>query len=372
MFTLPIYSKAMGASAVEIGGLYSVFTITILLSRPAVGWAIDRFGRRRFLIAAMFAYALAMLCFSFSTSVTGLFLARLIQGIASALLWITVRTIVADSVAPAERGASMGRMDEATSRGGLIGIFLGFTVFKTISSFYSDALGWQITFVVYALLAAAGAMVAWRNLPETQPAVQSVHAPALQLPPQLMKLMAAVFLTNVGMALITPVYMIYLQDRFTTDMSILAWAFFPAGIVYSFLPSRLGRLSDRFGRAQAMAIGIALSGLLSMMIPVLTSLWLLGLLYTAESVGWSMAGPAEAAMVADLTGEEARGRGFGFYELAASLGASAGPLIGGWLYDAMNKAAPFYINGIILLLGAAWVIFVVRQKRPLESPTQPS
>ncbi len=47
-FGLPIYTRSLGADAVAIGGMYTAFTFTMLLARPLVGWALDRYGRRWF------------------------------------------------------------------------------------------------------------------------------------------------------------------------------------------------------------------------------------------------------------------------------------------------------------------------------------
>ncbi len=363
-FMLPIYSRGIGASAVEIGGLYSIFTITVLIGRPVVGWAIDRFGRRRFFITALAFYSLTMVLFAFAGSLGGLYLARMAQGVASSLMWITVRTIVADLASSSERGSGMGKVNEASYRGGLIGVFLGFAIFTGLSKVFDQETAWIATFAVYALLAAAGAWYAWSCLPETLPG--RVSRPVNRAPVQrkLLLLLVVVFTTNLGLALITPIFLIYLQDRFTTNITSLAWAFFPAGILYSFLPSRLGKLSDRYGRAPMMALGVVFSAILSICIPSLPGMVWLAVLYALEAVGWSLADPAETAMVADLVGHEARGRGFGFYELAASVGASAGPLIGGWLYDSIGHSAPFYFNGGMLLFGAAWVLLFLRQRSP--------
>jgi MFS family permease len=68
-----------------------------------------------------------------------------------------------------------------------------------------------------------------------------------------------------------------------------------------------------------------------------------------------MAEPAEAAMVADLTGGESRGAVYGLYEFARGAGTALGPLLGGWLYDAVGQATPFYLNGLVLCLGAVGV-----------------
>jgi MFS family permease len=76
-----------------------------------------------------------------------------------------------------------------------------------------------------------------------------------------------------------------------------------------------------------------------------------------------MAGPAEEAMVADLTGHQIRGTGYGLYTFVSSVGASVGPLAGGWLYDYIGRALPFYINGIALLFGALLVLLLLGKNR---------
>jgi MFS family permease len=368
-FTLPIFSKALGASALEIGGLYSAFTITLLVGRPLVGRALDRYGRRRFFIAALIGYAVAMLFFAFATNLVGLYLARIAQGIASSLMWITVYTMVADLSGAGERGQSIGRINEADARGEVIGVFVGFLIFRTIAGMSSEGTGWKATYLVFAALTLVSVWLAFAKVPETHPPVRSPATPQKALTRSLFNLLVAVFITGAATALISPIYLIFLQDRFTTNVSVLAWSFFPAGIVASFLPSYMGKVSDRFGRAPMMAAGLVGAGILSLLLPILPNLIWVVILYTITAVGWALSGPAEAAMVADLTGVDTRGAGYGLYEFAASLGATLGPLVGGWVYDVYGKAVPFYLNGLLLGIGAVWVLLFLR--RPAKTKIAP-
>jgi len=59
-FVLPIYGKELGAPALEVGGFFSTFSLVPVVVRPLLGRALDRWGRRPFLLLGLFGYAVAM------------------------------------------------------------------------------------------------------------------------------------------------------------------------------------------------------------------------------------------------------------------------------------------------------------------------
>jgi MFS family permease len=359
-FSLPILAKNMGASAVEIGALFSLFTISLMVLRPLVGMGLDRYGRRPFFIAALFVYGMANLIFSMSHSLDWLYLGRLVQGIGASLLFISIDTITADLTEPEGRAEAMGKNIEKQTRGGMYGAFLGFTLLGMLEM----QAAWSASFAGFGLLALLCAGLALRRLPETRPAQMhendSGGLTKVTLHPQLVRLMVVVFVTGFAYALIEPIYLIYLQDKFEVHILQLAWAFFPAGIVFAVLPSRLGRLSDRMGRAHLLAGGLVLAGTLYIALPNLPNLLWLVILYTLAAVGWAMSDPAKTALVGDLAKEDQRGRVFGIYELVTGIGRSLGPLAGGFVYDNYGQELPFYLNGGILVLSAMWVLLYLK------------
>ncbi len=347
-FVLPIYGKAIGADAVQIGLFFSAFSLMTVLVRPVVGVALDRYGRRPFLLAGMVGYGLAMLVFAFSGEIWVVTAARLLQGSASAVFWLAARAVTADVAGADARGRSFGNIDQASSQGAILGAGIGYTV---LISLKIDG-GWKPLFAAYGLSGLAAALLAFRDLPETYtPAEARPTAPrTLSWSRPWVLLLLVTTVTGASWAMISPVLMIFLQERLTTDVPALAAAYLPAAIIWAVLPGRLGGLADRFGRKPMMVLGLVAAAASSFVIPHLANLWALAGLWAFQALCYAAGDPAEAALVADLTGGDERGRAFGLYAMAAGLGATVGPLVGGWLYDGVAAQAPFYANGLILAL----------------------
>ena len=163
IFGLPLIAREMGASALAIGGLLSVYALIIVVVQPVVGHGLDRFGRRPFLIAGLLGYAFSNAVFGLASGVVGLYLAQLAQGVGSGLLWLAALSVVSD-LAPADcRGKEYGRVEEMSVRGILIGSLVGFALLYLLSrDDFAGGLtlidGWRILFLGFTaatLLAAA-------------------------------------------------------------------------------------------------------------------------------------------------------------------------------------------------------------------------
>jgi len=369
-FVLPIYGRELGASALEVGALFSAFAIVPIFVRPFLGRALDRWGRRPFLLIGLAGYLVASLAFAFADSVWMLTVARFIQGLGSAFLWLTAYAMVADLAGAAERGLSFGLIDEATNRGAIIGTTIGFTLIFTLQR--GGEPDWQrlwwILFVVFSLTTSIALAIAWRGAHETRPPRPADRPKAQALSPRLLSLMGIVLITGASSAMVWPLLVVFLQDSLQAGVVEIALAYLPAALLSSFLPSRLGTISDRFGRKRPMILGLLVGAVASALLPVLRSLAALALVWAVESAGYAASVPAERAFVADIAGEDVRGTSYGLYTFALFLGAALGPLVGGWLYDRVSPATPFYLNSAALLLGALLVAVALQEPSRAGQP----
>ena len=144
-FSIPIQAKQLGASAFDIGLLFSVFTFSLLVLRPIAGYGLDHFGRKPFLIIAMLLYASCHVCFALADSVSWMYAARLVQGAGAALLLISVDTMTTDLTQSETRTTEMGRNIEVQTRASMVGATIGFT----FVGFQVENV-WQLSFGIYA------------------------------------------------------------------------------------------------------------------------------------------------------------------------------------------------------------------------------
>jgi MFS family permease len=378
-FLLPIYAQELGASAANIGGLFAVFSLVMIGVRPLVGLAIDRYGRKSFLLMGLGAYMMAMGLFTLADSMVMLYMARLIQGVGAALTWIATYTIAAELAVSGRRGEALGEADGAGDRGAVYGAIIAFALLTWLPL----RVGWMVVFTGYTGCALIGVWLAWRRVPETNHTIQAVSpSPSVRepvpsspgrlarafnlrrrmaIPSGLGPLLSIVLLTKASQALIKLLLLIFLRDRFALDIWQLAAAYLPATLILGFLPARMGRLSDRMGRTPLIMSGLVISAITSCFLPGLPALGWYMAVFVLNAVGVVMAMPALKALANDLVPREHWGRAFGFYTFTASVGTAIGPLVGGILYDQVSQSAPFYANALLLVISALWAMIAFRR-----------
>ncbi len=371
---LPLVAREMGASALMIGGLLSVSALLIVAVQPIIGLGLDRYGRRPFLIMGLLSYAFSNAIFGLASSIRGLFLAQLAQGIGSGLLWVAALAIVSDLASDDSLGQEFGGVEEMSIRGMLVGTLAGFALFYLLNG---EALGgelsliaiWRILFLGFAAASLLAAAIVWRGIPESlhtgtdrprkDRPVESDQK--CRLSSQLGIVFGIVILTASAGEIISPILIKYLNDNVSTNLFAIALAFLPAALAGSVLPSRLGGLSDRIGRRPPLVGALLMGCVATLAVPFVQSLWPLALLWVFEAAVFAAAIPAEEALVVDISGSERLGVTLGFYTGAAGLGAVIGPLLGGWLYDRFGAMSVFGTAALLMALGAGSVLLFVRE-----------
>jgi len=366
---LPVYGKGVGANALEIGLIFSAFSLVTIIMRPIVGWALDRFGRRPFFVIGMLAYALTMTAFAYSDSVWNFVGARLLQGLASAFAMLSSSAIIADITTETNRAQAFGKLAQANSWGSIIGAFLAFTIYNTppLVEHYGETGLQGMLFLAYAGFAMIAFLIALTRLPETkrQPAPDPQRSITWSRPWLLLILVTLV--TAAAWSMTSPILILFLQDRLDLGIDMIAWAFLPSGLIWATTPSRLGQLADRFGRKPLMVLGLGVSAVTMFILPTLKSLLGLAILWSLLALCFAAGDPAEQALVAELTGGDQHGQAYGFYVMAADIGAALGPLGGGWLYDVVNPAAPFLTTGAILAACGLVLLLFLQVPNPVRA-----
>lgn len=127
-FLIPIYSKKLNMNVVEITGLFSIISLTLIIMRPILGKFVDNFGRKPILICSCVFFAISYAIFAISNTVTLLYIARIFQGIATASMTISTYTIISDITKEENLSKAFGKINSYKSIGCLYGCIIAFLI----------------------------------------------------------------------------------------------------------------------------------------------------------------------------------------------------------------------------------------------------
>jgi DHA1 family tetracycline resistance protein-like MFS transporter len=335
---LPFYAESFGASAFAIGLLGTSFSLMQFLFSPIWGRWSDRIGRKPIILIGLLGSCLSYVTMALASSLTLLFIARIVGGIAGANI-PTAQAYIADITTPEDRARGMGLVGAAFGMGFIFGPALG----GLLSRFSPDTPMWFA-----AALCFANFIAAWFLLPESRVVNAAKTLGRMEAfrhargNPTLLLILALYFIVTMAFSAFEATFALFTEARFGFTAASIGLLFTFIGFIIAVIQGVLiARVVKLVGERRIIPVAIAAIaisiGVLPFVWSVPTLLVALGLL----AMGMGFNNPSLSSMVSKLSHEDDQGGTLGLASSLSSLGRVVGPAWGGYLYDAFGMTTPY-------------------------------
>ena len=391
-----LYILALGGDAADIGLVNSLALFAGLFMLPLAGHVTDRADRVRIIVISGLLSSLFLSVIALAPDWRTVAIASLLLG-TIVFQFPAYSSLIADSLAPADRGVGLGMMNMISNSLAILAPFIAGLLIQR----YTANTGMRILYTVMLVAYLGGSLIQWRFLRETSAEPRRrLHLSALvgslgqsyravpglvrQMSVPLLALACVVLLSFMANAINGPYWVVYATDHI--GFSAAEWgvillaesivrlvAFWPAGL-----------LVDRYGRAHVLFTALAIGAVTIPLFVVLDSFVGILLSRCAAAVAFSLAMPASMALMADLVPRSLRGQmmaaiGQGGLMLVPAMGGVGGPslgylfiplvmissLAGGFLYT-LNPLYPWAFSLLATLLSLLLVYIFVRDPQNAE------
>lgn len=354
-------ARDFSVSTQTVALLSSAFTLPFGLSQPFLGPLGDAVGKPAVFKVCFWLLALGLFASAVAESLSLLFAARILAGLAAGGVIPLGLAMLADATAPGERQVAFARFSSGAVVGQLIGL--------TAAGALGEVIGWRNALLVPAVTALAAALAATIRLPAAPPASRRPFRLSGTIAsyrtvfrnPDAKVCYAVAFAEGVAVYGSLPFIVELLEGQRIggpREAGIVGAGLGLGCVIVSIFVRPVVRSlgADNMMRWGGAIAGLALAGLAWSRF-----WWLHGFLFVWIGVGFFMIHNALQSRVMELA-PEARGSATALHYFAFFMGQAAGPLIFGVCLGSIGSTASFLVNAA--LIGATGVVAVTLFRRP--------
>lgn len=357
---LPFYAESYGANAFTVGMLGSVYSLMQFLFAPVWGRWSDRIGRRPIILLGLIGSCGSYLVLALASSLTLIFAARILGGIAGANI-PTAQAYIADITTPENRARGMGMVGAAFGLGFSFGPALG----GVLTHFGPSAPMW-----VASTLCFGNFLAAWFLLPESRDHTQSaVPRGRLELfkrsftRPRLLLLLMLYFIISMAFSSFEATFALFSERRFGFTSANIGYVFTFVGMTLALVQGVLvGRVVRVVGEHRVIPAAIAVLALGLALVPMAQSIPMLLVACGALALGMGFNSPSLSSMISRMSDRHEQGGVLGLAQSLASLGRIVGPAWGGFLFDRFGMTVPYLSAAAIMMV--AFTVALASLSRP--------
>jgi len=380
-FIIPyIASQKLNATGVQIGLIFSVRVMGIMISSLFVGFFTDKLKSRRKLIllgsfgrgtAYFILYAGIIL-----NSLLGIGIGTFSIGFFAGFFWIPFNTLIAEKSNKDHRSHAYGKRDSAIGRGMLIGSIFGFTIFALSIGNTDNPFIIYSAIVLFGIANFSAGILFLRKVDETikfSNETNILHENETNSTENtnrnrlvflgLIFLSIVLLLASINGSLGRPFLNVYLLEAVVSDPTIATFAYLPSGIISMIIAPKLGEFADKIKPSIGILIFNTLGAILTWFLINTDNVIIFAIILVFDMAIINTANLIFQNLVSRITSKH-RGKIFGFFQFFGNIGAIIGPILGGIVLDSLGLKAPFLISIVVELCLIPFYIILVHIIKP--------
>jgi MFS family permease len=356
---LPAFLAGLGASNAFIGLVEGAAELVANVLKYLTGLVADRRARLKPLVLAGYTISTAARpLVALALAPWHVLLVRVVDRVGKGIRTSPRDALIAAVAGPEIRARAFGFHRAMDHAGAAAGTLLGVVVLWAVGGAAATASTAQLrTVFLWAALPgvlAVAALAVTREPP--RPAPPPGSHPAAPLPPALRRALLPIVLFAFANA--TDAFILVKLARLGAAPILAPILWLALHVVKAGTATAGGRLADRHGRRNALALGWTVYAVLWSAVGFAGSVPVLFGIAAAYGVTHGLVEGAERALVADLGGH-GKGKAFGSYNMLVGIAALAASTAFGFVWDRLGSAAAFAGSGAFALLAAAALLALV-------------
>ncbi len=364
---MPLFLMSIGASKTTISLIEGIAESTASLLKALSGYWSDKIGRNKpFMLIGYGVTMLVTPLYALVARPVGVLVIRFVERVGKGLRTAPRDSLISNSVEKSDAGRCFGFQKAMDNSGAIVGPLLAVLLLALLPG------GYRSIFLIAALPALLGVLSVAIGVREVKSAVRHTHgrrmgiAVLCALPGRIWLFLLAVAVFSLGNSS-DALLLVKTAETGVSETAVpFVYMIFNATSVLLAMP--IGRLSDRVGREKLIVAGF-LTYVTYFLFGCFNSLPLFMLLFVMYGLYSALTDVSQKAFISDLVDKDLKGVGYGLYHAVLGLTLLPASLIGGWMYDHVDAAVPFYFGaGMALLASLLMLLFFIVCSHLSSSP----
>ncbi len=349
---LPFFGQSFHAPPWAVSLIFSAYAMGGFIGEPFWGRLSDRIGRRPVLMFTLACNCITYGCMAFAPNIWAAFAIRFFGGMFSGNGSV-VQGYIADVTPPEDRPSKLARIGVAFNIGFIVGPWLSGQLARPELGHQ----GFRLPFLVASGLAAGSALGVFLLVKESrarrtgmtnQPSRWALTGQAIRHPVVgrlLLLTLAAGFAFN-G---IESVFGFWGKHSFGWGPHEVGYVFGLVGLTNAAAQWFVtGRLSKAWGQDRALAAGMALTVVATLLIPLSRGIVSAAVFMSLMAFGQSVAFPNVGSLISRVAHQDRQGQALGLNNATGALARLLGPLTSGLVFTYMSIEGPFYLAALVV------------------------